>query len=98
MLGSAVGQILVNREAVLQNDDPNGAHQLRIGLRRLRSALRALRPLADRSSLRAFECCAQDVGRCVGTLRDADVLISGIHAPVEAAASDKTGFAELLRR
>jgi hypothetical protein len=29
-------------------------------------------------------------------LRDADVLISGIHAPVEAAALDKTGFAELL--
>jgi triphosphatase len=28
-------------------------------------------------------------------LRDADVLISGIHAPVEGAATDKTGFAEL---
>ena len=96
ILQSAVRQILVNREAVLQNDDPNGAHQLRIGLRRLRSALRALRPLADRSSLRAFERSARDMGRCVGTLRDADVLISGIHAPVEAAASDKAGFAELL--
>ena len=96
ILQSAVRQILVNREAVLETDDPNGAHQLRIGLRRLRSALRALRPLADRSSLRAFERCARDMGRCVGTLRDADVLISGIHAPVEAASSDKAGFAELL--
>jgi triphosphatase len=96
ILDSAVAQILANREAVLQNDDPNGAHQLRIGLRRLRSALRALRPLANHSSLRAFERCARDVGRCVGTLRDADVLISGIHAQVEAAATDKTGFAELL--
>jgi CHAD domain-containing protein len=28
-------------------------------------------------------------------LRDADVLISGIHAPAEAAAADKTGFSEL---
>jgi triphosphatase len=96
ILQSLVRQVLVNREAVLQTDDPNGAHQLRIGLRRLRSALRALRPLADRSSLRAFERGARDIGRCVGTLRDADVLISGIHAPAEAAASDKTGFAELL--
>jgi triphosphatase len=96
ILQSAVRQILVNRETVLQTDDPDGAHQLRIGLRRLRSALRALRPLADRSSLRAFERSARDMGRCVGTLRDADVLISDIHAPVEAAASDKTGFAELL--
>ena len=95
ILQSAVRQILVNREAVLQTDDPNGAHQLRIGLRRQRSVLRALRPLADRSSLRAFERSARDMGRCVGTLRDADVLISGIHAPAEAAASDKAGFAEL---
>jgi hypothetical protein len=29
-------------------------------------------------------------------LRDADVLILGIHVPVEAAATDKAGFAELL--
>jgi hypothetical protein len=35
--------------------DPDGAHQLRIGLRRLRAALRALRPLVGRGSLRAFE-------------------------------------------
>ena len=96
ILQSAVRQILVNREAVLQTDDPNGAHQLRIGLRRLRSALGAMRPLADRASLRTFERSARDMGRCVGTLRDADVLISGIHAPVEAAASEKAGFAELL--
>ena len=89
-------QILVNREAVLQTDDPDGAHQLRIGSRRLRSALRPLRPLADRNSLRVFERSARDMGRCIGTLRDADVLLSGIHAPAEAAASDKTGFAELL--
>src|SRR5262245_35490136 len=95
MLGSAAQQILVNRRALLETDDPEAAHQLRIGLRRLRAALRALRPLVDRSSLRAFERSARDIGRHVGKLRDADVLISGIHAPVEAVAADKTGFAEL---
>ena len=95
ILLSATRQILVNREVVLQTDDPNGAHQLRIGLRRLRSALHALRPLVGPGSLRTFEGCARDMGRCVGTLRDADVLISGIHAPAEAAASDKAGFEEL---
>src|SRR5262249_14855600 len=94
-LGSAVRQVLANRRAVLESDDPEAAHQLRIGLRRLRAALRALRPLVDRSSLRAFERSARDIGRHVGKLRDADVLISGIHAPAEAAAVDKTGFSEL---
>ena len=96
ILDSAVRQVLVNRRAVLETDDPEAAHQLRIGIRRLRSALRALRPLVDRASLRAFERSARDIGRSVGMLRDADVLISGVHAPAEAVATDKTGFAELF--
>jgi len=95
VLDSSVRQVLVNRRAVLETDDPEAAHQLRIGLRRLRSALRALRQLVDRASLRAFELSARDIGRHVGRLRDADVLISGIQAPAEAAAADKTGFSEL---
>ena len=54
-----------------------------------------MRPIADCSSLRTFERYARDLGRSVGTLRDADVLISGILAPAEAAASGKAGFDEL---
>jgi inorganic triphosphatase YgiF len=88
ILESATRQILVNRQAVLETDDPDGAHQLRIGLRRLRSALRALRPLVDRGCLRAFERSARDQGRSVGMLRDADVMISGVMAPMEAVASE----------
>jgi len=95
ILASAIRQIAVNRQAVLQTDDPEGAHQLRIGLRRLRSALRALRPLVEGGSLRAFERSAREMGRSVGMLRDADVLITGIQAPMEQLASDKSGFAEL---
>jgi inorganic triphosphatase YgiF len=95
ILESATRQILTNRKAVLDTDDPDAAHQLHIGLRRLRSALRALRPLMDGASLRAFEQSAREMGRCVGKLRDADVLISGIIAPIETVASDKTGFPEL---
>ena len=74
---------------MLETDDPEGAHQLRIGLRRLRNALRALRPLVGRGSLRAFELSARSLGRSVGMLRDAHVMISAIVAPVEAVASDK---------
>jgi triphosphatase len=95
ILASATEQILANRQAVLETNDPEGAHQLRVGLRRLRSALRALRPLAASASLRQFESLARDIARCVGTLRDADVLISAIHAPAEALSSDKRGFVEL---
>jgi CHAD domain-containing protein len=95
ILASAIEQIAVSRQTVLHTDDPEGAHQLRIGLRRLRSALRALRPLVDGGSLRAFERTAREIGRCAGMLRDADVLISGIVAPMEQVASNKSGFGEL---
>jgi triphosphatase len=95
ILAATAQQIVANRKVVLETDDPQGAHQLRVGLRRLRSALRALRPLVDTSSLKVFDRSARDIGRCVGTLRDADVLISGIYAPMESAVADQNGFSEL---
>jgi triphosphatase len=93
ILSSAIQQIAVNRQAVLETDDPRGVHQLRIGLRRLRCALRALRPLIASSSLREFERLAREIARSIGPLRDADVLINAIVAPVEAMTGD--GFSEL---
>ena len=95
VLASAARQITVNRQALLQSDDPESAHQLRVGVRRLRSALRALRPLVGRASLCSFERSARDIARCVGELRDADVLISGIYSPTHAVAVDKVGFDQL---
>jgi inorganic triphosphatase YgiF len=79
---SAADQIAANRRAVLETVDPAAAHQLRIGLRRLRSALRAFRPLHDTQALRELEGHAQALARTVGDLRDADVLIEHIYAPV----------------
>ena len=60
ILASASRQILVNRAALLETDDPHAAHQLRIGLRRLRSALEALRGFAVSHSLTAFERAARE--------------------------------------
>ena len=79
---SASHQIAANRRAVLETVDPAAAHQLRIGLRRLRSALSAFRPLHDTDALRELESHAQALARTVGELRDADVLIEHIYAPM----------------
>jgi inorganic triphosphatase YgiF len=95
ILASASRQILINRVAVLESDDPEATHQLRIGLRRLRSALQALRPFVISPSLKSFECRVRELAHAVGVLRDADVLISTIAAPIEAKAPDKNGFVEL---
>ena len=79
---SATAQITANRAAVLETENPDAAHQLRIGLRRLRSALSAFRPLSDTPVLRELEVHARTLARSVGELRDADVLIEEIYAPV----------------
>jgi triphosphatase len=92
---AAGDQIVANRRAVLETEDPSAAHQLRIGLRRLRSALRAFRPLHDAAALRALEGHARALGRCVGELRDADVLIEEIYAPVADTVDDEGEMARV---
>jgi CHAD domain-containing protein len=88
-------QIICNRRALLETDDPESAHQLRIGLRRLRSAIRAFRTLGDSSSARELEILARDLGRSVGPLRNADVFIDGVLAPVAGRKKGEPGFAAL---
>ena len=92
---SAADQIAANRHAVLETVDPAAAHQLRIGLRRVRSALSAFRPLHDTAALRELEGHAQTLARTVGELRDADVLIEQIYAPVAGTMGSDPGLPPL---
>jgi inorganic triphosphatase YgiF len=94
-LDSATEQIALNRRALLETDDPEAAHQFRIGLRRLRSALRIFRPLADTPAMRELERHAREVGRCVSELRNADVFIEHIYSPVAGTMKAEPGFGEL---
>jgi len=92
---AAATQIALNRRAVLETDDPEGAHQMRVGLRRLRSALRAFRPLLDTPATRELAQHAREIGQSVGELRNADVLIESIYAPVAGLRRGQPGFPEL---
>jgi inorganic triphosphatase YgiF len=96
-VASATTQIERNRRAVLETDDPEAAHQLRIGLRRLRSALRAFRPIESSPGTLELAHHAREIGQKVGALRDADILIGDIHAPVAAAREGDAGFSELRK-
>ena len=95
LIQSAAAQITANRTAVLETEDPDAAHQLRIGLRRLRSALLAFRPLSDTTAARELERHARALARGVGELRDADVLIEEIYAPVAGTMRHDPGLAGL---
>ena len=94
---SAAAQIVHNRTVVLETDQAEGAHQLRVGLTRLRAAHRALKPLLDTPAFHQLEDDARAIARAVGELRDADVLIEDIYAPVAGAVPDQQGFEALHR-
>ncbi len=70
---------------------------MRVGLTRLRAAHRALEPLLDTPAFHQLEDDARAIARAVGELRDADVLIEDIYAPVAGAVPDQQGFDALLR-
>jgi inorganic triphosphatase YgiF len=83
LAGAAMEQIVANAEGMASSDDPEYLHQLRVGLRRLRSVFRAFRDLEPRSGplrrrLRRF-------GPTLGEARDWDVLAPKLHCiPAQA--------------
>ncbi len=62
------------------SDEPEGPHQLRVGLRRLRAAERLFRPLLEPAVAAEIAEGARTMGRLVAPLRDSDVMIETIRA------------------
>lgn len=83
ILRGCLDQISNNRIAMLQSEDPEGPHQLRVGLRRLRSAFKTFRPLANDAETQRLSAEARRIAAIAGDLRDLDVLISDIVAPAQ---------------
>ena len=65
---AAHGHVLANQAAAEDGRDPEGVHQMRVGLRRLRSALSLLRPIAPSSTLEALRADAEWPPPLLGTL------------------------------
>jgi triphosphatase len=96
IMQAAARQIAANQRAVIEAGSPEGAHQMRVGLTRLRAALRSLEPYDAAAWIGELESDAQGLARTVGHLRDADVLIEDIYAPVAESVHHVPGFPELL--
>ncbi|WP_448581099.1 CYTH and CHAD domain-containing protein [Thermaurantiacus sp.] len=80
--------------ATLTDDAPEGPHQLRVALRRLRVALRLFRPILAPEDARALAATARTLGRLVSPLRDADVLVGDLLLPL--ATSEDPELAQAL--
>lgn len=92
-LRACARQIAHNWKVVLDSNAVEGPHQLRIGLRRLRSVLRAYRTTVDSKKLLRLDRMARRLAAVAGRLRDADVLVNEIASA--QGMPDGAGFSGL---
>jgi inorganic triphosphatase YgiF len=90
-----LGHLLANQPAALAGD-PEGVHQVRIAVRRIRSALRLFSPHIEQHATRLFEDALRHAGRTIGEARDWDVFCDEILPQVSETAEARK-FAEMMR-
>ncbi|HUF55484.1 MAG TPA: CYTH and CHAD domain-containing protein [Thermohalobaculum sp.] len=74
ILAECLEQITTNAAVVVEADDPEGPHQLRIGLRRLRAALRLVPKSDSPPPFAHLRDEARRLGQAAAAVRDIDVL------------------------
>ena len=81
---AALAQIHANERGVMESDDPEYLHQMRVGIRRLRSALSLFRePLGDTAA--AHAAALRAIAAALGPARDWDVLVTETLPALRAA-------------
>lgn len=74
-----------NEHGALTSDDPEFIHQMRVALRRLRSAMRLFRPALPPDFVPMFAPQLRRLAGALGAARDWDVVIDELLAPIRAA-------------
>lgn len=86
---AAVEQIRANAPGALAGRNHEYLHRLRVGIRRLRSTLRAFRELVRRRRARTFDRKLRALLRAIGAVRDWDVFLQSPMPPALRRASRK---------
>jgi CHAD domain-containing protein len=95
-LGHLAEVMLWHAPAAQAGTTPEGVHQMRVALRRLRSLLRVFRPACDGPSLRRFDGGLKELAGLLGPARDWDVWLGGLGAEIAEALPDEPRIAALL--
>lgn len=85
----------LNEAAVLDGEDREGVHQMRVGLRRLRSALSLFRDVISRRELTWLRDETRWLAKRLGPARDLDVFQDELLAPIVALRPENPGMAAL---
>ncbi|MEL7027657.1 MAG: CHAD domain-containing protein [Pseudomonadota bacterium] len=97
-LESASAQLLANVDVVLDASAPEGVHQMRVALRRLRAAGALYRGAVDMKQMRPVYAEARRLARVLGRARDLDVFTVETLEPMRAAKADEPMLEELASR
>ena len=76
-----------NEAAALDGSDPEGVHQMRVAIRRLRSAFSVFGRLIDAGAARLAERRGEAIVSGLGPARDWDVFLDELLAPVSGGAA-----------
>ncbi|MDD2875941.1 MAG: CHAD domain-containing protein [Acidiphilium sp.] len=95
ILRQCQAHILANHAAAADGRDPEGVHQLRVGLRRLRSAFRLLRDVMPAAPLRDLEDEAKIAATACGAARAWDVFLIETLPEIAAGCPRMVDFAPL---
>ncbi len=95
ILRSIFTHLLANQEAAEDGRDPEGVHQMRVALRRLRAALAQIRPLAASPALEALRADARWLASSFSAARNWDVFLLDLLPAVQSACPALGGFPEL---
>ena len=82
---NCINQMIANEHCLLINGDPESIHQMRVALRRLRSAIRLFRDLLSGPQNEGIRAELRWLQGSLGPARDAHVFLEEIVAPVVAA-------------
>ncbi|HET9733874.1 MAG TPA: CHAD domain-containing protein [Burkholderiales bacterium] len=99
VMHEALEQIRANIPGSLAGRDPEYLHQLRVGTRRLRAALRVFRGTMQRREERALLRTLRKIARASGPARDWDVNVARLPVALraEAARRRRAAHAQLRR-
>jgi CHAD domain-containing protein len=97
VVGQQLLKIRANSEGTLLDLDPEYLHDMRVGTRRLRSALRVFGPALGTRRAESLRLELGWLARLLGEVRDLDVFIAGLHGQA-ARLGEAKRIAETLER
>lgn len=90
-----LAHLQLNHAGAVTGADPEYVHQMRVATRRLRAALRMFRPILPDEVEEELAQPLRELMRRLGQVRDLDVLVTEIVAPVARAIPDEPRLTDL---